>query len=495
MLGSSRKRYACSAVLSLGSLMLPLAACSSSSKGDADDTTPSDVTSDNPPTTPEAATPNTPTAHPVPNTTPTGPKPTGTPTLTPSKPNPDPDPTVISQPTVDPGPLTTDTNGGAPGTPEPSAGGSGGAGPSGGTGNDEMGGAASDAGMPAPIEPMLGQPIVYVGGYGGDYPLTIYDLDKASGALSVRGTSTEAGSSPSYLALHPNHKVLYAANEVDDASGGLTAMTIAADGSLTQLNHVTGTDGGFTYVGIDPTGQFAIGASYNGGSVSVFPIKEDGSLGEQADNKDFGANANSHCVAFDSTGHFAFVPNKGNNEVAQLLLGSDGKLTPNTPAQVSSESGAGPRHIAMRKDDAMAYVINELGSSITQYTVDNGLLTRGQTISTLPADFNGQSTGGHIELSPDGTLVYGSNRGHDSIVAFKADASGALTLVGHTPSGGKTPRDFDVDVTGEILIAANQDDSSLAVFALGTDGSVTPLGDAIAGPAQNSAVQILYLDP
>jgi 6-phosphogluconolactonase len=321
-------------------------------------------------------------------------------------------------------------------------------------------------------------------------------LDKSTGALTHRAETTDAGESPSYIALTPNHEFMIVANEVDGDAGGLTSLAIAADGSLTRVNHVKGSDGGFTYVGIDPSGKFAMGASYNGGSTSIFPIAEDGTLGEQLDNMDFGASAQTHCIGFAPEGGFAFVANKGNNEVAMLEIAEDGTLSSN-PAMpvVPSDQGAGPRHIAVRADGKLAFVINELGSSMTPYTIADGILTKGTSVSSLPADFNGQSTGGHVELSPDGRFVYGSNRGHDSIVVFEADASnGALTLLEHEATRGQTPRDFEVDPAGDVLIVANQDSTNLAVFSIEDDGTLSPLGEPISGPPQPCAVQVLYLN-
>lgn len=351
----------------------------------------------------------------------------------------------------------------------------------------------SDGGTGGSDEPpeVTGTPIVYVAGYGA-FPITTYDLDKATGALTQRGETADGGDSPSYLTITPNKKFLLAANEVDGQTGGLTSLAIADDGSLTPINHVSGSDGGFTFVGVDPTGQFAFGASYNGGSLSIFPLAEDGTLGEQSDNVDFGDMANTHSVGFAPEGVFALVPNKGNDEVALLLIGDDGTLTPNSPAQVSGDDG--PRHIAVRDDGKFAYVINELGNSVTQFSLADGILTKGATVSSLPDDFNGQSTGAHIELSPDGRFVYASNRGHDSIVAFEADGvTGALTLLEHEPAGGRTPRDFEMDPAGDVLIVATEDSAKVTVLRIEADGKLTPLGESIDTLPRPSAVQMLYL--
>jgi 6-phosphogluconolactonase len=322
-----------------------------------------------------------------------------------------------------------------------------------------------------------------------------YDFDRATGALTARGAAFTLGPNPSYLAVTPNKKFLVVTNENDGTMGGVTSASIGTDGALTLLNHQAGSDGGFTHVGVAPAGNFVIAASYNGGSVSVFPLGTDGMLGAEADNRDFGGGAQSHCVAFDASGDHVFVPNKGNDEVAQLLLADDGTLTPSTPPSVTTPNGAGPRHIVLHPNGKLAFVINELDDTMTPYQLStSGALTAGTPVSTLPSGFSGQNTGAHVELTPDGRFVYGSNRGHDSIVAFAADqTSGALTLVEHEPSGGSTPRDFDLDPFGGFLLVANQNSSNLAAFRIESDGKLSALGSPASGPPGAQAVQIVYL--
>jgi 6-phosphogluconolactonase len=335
-------------------------------------------------------------------------------------------------------------------------------------------------------------PIVYI---GGSSEVRAYDFNRATGAFAARGGAMTLGPNPSYLALAPNQKFLLVTNESDSSMGGITSATIGADGALTMVNHQSGSDGGFTFVGIAPGGTFAIGASYNGGSVSVFPLGADGMLGAESDTRDFGAMAQSHSVAFDASGDHVLVPNKGNDEVAQLLLSDTGVLTPNTPASVASANGAGPRHIALHPNGKLAFVINELDDTMTPYQLStSGVLTAGTPVSTLPAGFSGQNTGAHVEITPSGQYVYGSNRGHDSIVAFAADqTSGALTLVEHEPCGGDTPRDFDMDPFGAFLIVANQGNSMIAALRIESDGKLTALGSPTNGPQGAQAVQIVYL--
>jgi 6-phosphogluconolactonase len=348
----------------------------------------------------------------------------------------------------------------------------------------------------APVEIPSQTPIAIVGGFAygqSTYPLRAFDLDRATGTLNQRGADFDVGPNPSYLTLDPSGRFLYVANETDDAAGGLSAVSIGQDGSLTLLNHQTGSDGGFTHVAVDPTGRYALGSSYNGGSVSVFPIETDGSLGAEIQSRDFGEGAQSHSVGFDDSGGFVWVPNKGNDTVALLLLGEDGMLSDNSPPLVASADGAGPRHIVRHPSEPFAFVINELDSSITTYGVgSDGTLSALETVSTLPGDFQGQNSGAHVEISPDGRFLYGSNRGHDSIAVF-AVTEGTLTLVEHEPTGGATPRDFEMDPEGEVLVVANQDSESLTVFAIGADGALSPLGEPVSGPPSPAAVQIVLL--
>jgi 6-phosphogluconolactonase len=190
-----------------------------------------------------------------------------------------------------------------------------------------------------------------------------------------------------------------------------------------------------------------------------------------------------------------FVPNKGLDSIAQFSFDERlGGLTANTPASVATAANAGPRHIAIHPGRPYAFVINELDSTMTAYRIEtNGTLAPIETESLLPSGFNGQNTGAHVEVSPDGRLLFGSNRGHDSIVVYSIDASsGALTLVEHEATRGATPRDFDVDPAGQYLVVANQGSDNLAVFSIAASG-LTPVGNVVTGANNPAAVQFVYL--
>lgn len=361
------------------------------------------------------------------------------------------------------------------------------------------GGGAGSAGAPPK---QAGTPLVYLGGFG-DFPLRVYELNKTSGALTPRGAGEAAGKSPSYLALHPSAPYLYNVNEETGGGSGVTAHHIKADGTLEPLNHQQGTDDspqscdgscGFTHLAVAPNGKCLIAASYDGGSVSLFPINADGTLGAEKQKLDFGNQAEAHAVGFDPLGQFAWVPTLGLDRVQQLKLSADGSLSKNSPSDVQSAPNAGPRHIAVHPSGKLAFVINETASTMTPYGVSaDGKLTPGNTVSTLPMGASGETYGQHVELSPDGRFLYGSNVGHDSIAVFAVDpSSGALTWLQDQPSGGAWPRDFDVDPNGEVLVVANRDSNNLAVFKIGSDGKLSPLGQPQSVSDQPTSVVIRY---
>jgi 6-phosphogluconolactonase len=336
--------------------------------------------------------------------------------------------------------------------------------------------------------------MVYVGGY--DPNVRSYRLTRATGALTEMGAPANLGNNPAYLAVDSSRTRLFAANETDGAQGGVTAATIGANGSLTPLGRQGAENLGFVHLAVSRTGNFVVAASYNGGAVAVFPVGATGALGAAVDVERFtGSVVQSHCVAFDRAGTHVFVPNKGLDNIAGFVFDAgSGALMANTPASVASAADAGPRHIAVHPTRDFAFVINELDSTMTAYAIGGtGTLTPIETEPLLPANENGQNTGAHVEVSPDGTLLFGSNRGHDSIVVYSIDqGTGALTLVEHEPTRGETPRDFDVDPAGRYLVVANQGSDNLAVFEIASTG-LTPIGDVVTGATNAAAVQFVYL--
>ncbi len=313
----------------------------------------------------------------------------------------------------------------------------------------------------------------------GDGRIRVYAVDEATGAWTAKG-SVAAGGSPSFLAMNVAKARLYA---VDESGGNVLAFSFDAKaGTLAALGSPVSSQGaGPTHLSLDPSGKWVLVANYTAGSTAVIPVQADGSLGAATDVKSPGQKA--HLAIANPSGGYAFVPCLGSNIVAQFTLdGAQGKLVPNTPPSVSPPAGAGPRHLAFVPGEKLAFGINELQSTITGYSFDKttGRLGVLQTVSSLPAGFGNANTGAEIAVHPGGGFVYASNRGHDSIATFAIDgATGALTLVGHEPTGGQTPRSFAVDPGGKYLFAANQNSGTVTGFRLdAVSGKPVPLGGA-----------------
>jgi 6-phosphogluconolactonase len=342
---------------------------------------------------------------------------------------------------------------------------------------------------------------VYIGTYTGEKSKGIYvsRLDPATGRLGAPALAAET-ISPSFLAIHPNQGFLYAANEVDDfkskKSGAVSAFAIdARTGRLGLLNQQPSGGDGPCHLAVDKSGKSVLVANYGGGSVEAIPVKADGSLdapttfiqhhGSSAD-KQRQEGAHAHFIATDPANRFALVCDLGLDKVIVYKFDpANSSLVASDPPSASLEPGSGPRHLAFHPGGRHAYVINEMKCTMTVFTYDpeRGELKEVQTLSTLP---DGEAvkpdySTAEVEVHPSGKFLYGSNRGHNSIVVFSVDAStGKLTRLENVFTEGKTPRSFGLDPTGRYLLAANQDSDSVVVFRIdeGT-GHLTSTGNSI----------------
>ena len=337
---------------------------------------------------------------------------------------------------------------------------------------------------------------VYVGTYTGGNSEGIYQfkLNLADGALQPLGLAG-ATVNPSFLAIHPNGKFLYAVGEVSEfegkKTGGVSAFALDnATGRLKLLNTESSGGAGPCHLTTDSAGKCVLTANYGGGSVAALPIKADGTLappssfiqhtGSSADpSRQKGPHA--HSVNLSPDGRFAFVADLGLDMVLIYKFdAATGKLEANNPPHIKLAPGAGPRHFAFHPSGKFAFVNNEMHSTVTamSYDAQSGTLTELQTITTLPKGFAGNNSTAEVQVHSSGKYVYVSNRGHNSIACYTFNEStGKLKKNGHQGENVNVPRNFTIDPTGQFAVVANQQGNSLVVFRVdAANGKLVPTG-------------------
>jgi 6-phosphogluconolactonase len=335
---------------------------------------------------------------------------------------------------------------------------------------------------------------VYVGAYTSPINKGIhaYRFNDATGKLTDLGLAAES-SNPSFLAVSPNRRFLYAANENSD--GAVSAFAIGSNGALKLLNTAPSRGAGPCHVAVDHAGKWLFAANYNSGSVAGFPIHGDGSLGEASAfvqhsgssiNPQRQAGPHAHSANLSPDNGFVLVTDLGLDQILSYRL----DLT--QPVVTKIAPGSGPRHLAFAPSGRFAYVINEMLGTVTvfQYHAEDGRLKELQTISTLPAGFAKANSSAEIAAHPNGKFLYASNRGDDSIAILHVDpVKGTLTAAGRVPAGGRTPRNFAIDPSGKFLLAANQDSGNIAVFRIDpSSGALTPTAETVNLPSPVSVV-------
>lgn len=353
--------------------------------------------------------------------------------------------------------------------------------------------------------------LLYVGTYTQDTKskgIYVYSFDPATGKVADMGVAAETAN-PSFVDIDPTGKYLFAVNELQTYqgpnSGGVSAFTIdRATGKLTFLNEVPSRGADPCYILVDKAGKHVLVANYTGGSIAVFPIGPDGKLGDATafvQHTGHGTDPkrqegpHAHSIDLSPDQRFAFVDDLGLNELLVYKYdAAKGTLTPNDPPYTKLDPGIGPRHFVLAPSGKFAYVVAEMGSSVTALSIDlkAGSLKKLQTISALPEDYKGENDDAEIHIHPNGKFLYASNRGHNSIAVFGIDpAKGTLTRVENVPTQGEIPRSFELDPTGKFLFAENQNSNNIVIFRIDEKtGRLTPTGEKIDVP---SPVDVKFL--
>jgi 6-phosphogluconolactonase len=342
---------------------------------------------------------------------------------------------------------------------------------------------------------------VYVGTYTDGASKGIYrlELDGESGRLSDPALVAEA-TNPSFLAWHPTRSVLYAVSETNtigpDKAGTVIAYTVDAGGGLTKINEQPTGGGHPCFVSVNRDGTHVFVANYTGGSVAAFPVQRGGGVDPPSELvKHTGSSV--HATRQRRPHAHAILPVAGSPFVLAADLGIDrvlvyrfdgerGSLTPHAPPGVAVRPGAGPRHLALNPAGDTVFVMNELQSTVASYTWDAkaGTLQEASVASTLPAEFTAANTTAEVAVHPSGRFVYGSNRGHDSIAAFRVNRDRSLTRVGIYSTNGREPRHFAIAPGGTLLLAANQKSDSIVVFRIDQDtGALSNTGVGVRVPS------------
>jgi 6-phosphogluconolactonase len=324
-----------------------------------------------------------------------------------------------------------------------------------------------------------------------------FDHDKETGGLNA--VSVNPGiDNPSYIIKHPLLDVVYVVNEIGDycgdEGGAVSAYSLDSGGKLSLISQLPSLGVDPCHLTINITATLLLVSNYSSGTLASFPISKTGRLMNYVSHIQHHGNSvdpirqkapHVHSMNLGKNDKFVYVADLGLDSLIRYPVEESGRLITGEEITSKLQPGAGPRHFCFDSRYEFCYVINELDNSVVSYAVDaDGLFTEIATFSTLPEGYDGISYCGEIRLSPDGKYLYGSNRGHDSLVVFEVKGDGNLDAVQHLTSGGKHPRHFSITPDGARLIVANRDSNNLVTFDRDiTTGRLSPSGETVFVPA------------
>jgi len=327
-------------------------------------------------------------------------------------------------------------------------------------------------------------------------------MDASTGAWQFLGTPATVPN-PSFLALHPDGQHLYCVHGAGFSEVSAFAIADRHSGRLEPLGSRPSGGTNPVHLEVHPQGGWLVVANYLGASVAALPVGADGALGpashvvpltgEPGPDPVEQSGPHPHHIPFDPSGEFVAVPDKGLDRVFVFRLDRGrGRLLPAEPPWMPSQGGAGPRHIAFHPHRPLAYLVNELDSTVTTCTFDrrSGRLQSEQVIPSVPQNAAVRNTGSEILVHPDGRTVYVSNRGHDSVGVFRIQESDSrLTGTDWLSTRGRMPRAMALDPQGRYLYVANQSSDTIAAFAVdAATGGLRPLEQVVETGSPSSIV-------
>jgi 6-phosphogluconolactonase len=344
------------------------------------------------------------------------------------------------------------------------------------------------------------QPYLLIGTYtsGKSEGIYVYKFNSATAGNSL--ISVTKTSNPSFLAVSPNKKMVYAVNENADSTMHLVGGNISAfkftNGKLTEVNKQPSGGKHPCYVAIDKTGQWVLAGNYTSGTVGVLKVKKDGSLDTlrqiiqhsgSGPNTERQQGPHVHATYISADNKYVFVPDLGIDKVMIYALDvKNGKLSPAKISSIVSDAGSGPRHIDISANGKYAYLVQELFGSIAVFEkLSDGSFKQIQSISSMPLTYKGPAGGADIHISPDGKFLYSSNRGLSNTIAIFSinQQDGTITLLDHVYVQGTKPRNFNFSPDGNFLLVANQDSDNVVIFKRDKKtGLITDTGKRINVP-------------
>jgi 6-phosphogluconolactonase len=295
----------------------------------------------------------------------------------------------------------------------------------------------------------------------------------------------------SFAVSNPNHNVYYMVDERDE--GRIGTWWRSEMGVWRRMDMVSTHGAAPCHLAISADAAHLAVANYDSGAVSVFPTANSGRLtdtpllfqnsGKSRDPKRQ-KGPHAHCVCFAHG--FLFSTDLGTDQVFSWPLATIATTMENPTLAFTAPAGEGPRHIVFNRTLPVAYLLTELGSRLFSLDLDaSGHLVSRDSVSTLPADFEGESLGGHVALNAAGDRLYASNRGHDSLAVFEVTEVGDLKPLGIYPTYGRSPRHFALLEDKGMIVVAHQNGNSVDMIRLQPDGNP---GDLILSlPVQEPA--------
>jgi len=353
------------------------------------------------------------------------------------------------------------------------------------------------------------EPLVFVSSFasGEQGAIHAFVLDSKAGVLKPLNR-TSGVENPFFLAVSPDQKFLYSI--FAPTFGGPEFEQIAAfrlegrSGKLSPLNRQSSKGTASCFLEVDSSGKSLLVANYSSGSVASYGLKADGSLSEPVSFvQHSGSSVNSsrqkephaHCFVISPNNQFAYAADLGIDQIVCYKLdAATATLSPARQPFVRTPPGTGPRHLTFHPSGKFMYVINELLNSVTlfDFLPESGMLIERQTISTLPADFEGVSHCADLKITPNGKFLYGTNRGHDSLAAYRIADDGQLSLIEIIPSLGKGPQNLAITADGRLLLCANMPGNNVAAFRISADSGKLTSASVPVEITSPSCIRLLH---